>query len=60
MLESHALNCQPSTSSAFPMGSSGVSQEMKDSACQHDDDISATSDVSSRASAKGILVFGLK
>lgn len=58
LLESPALTCQPSTSSAFPMDSSGVSvlNETKDSTSQHDDgNMSTTSRVSSRASAKGIL-----
>ncbi|KAK2112993.1 hypothetical protein P7K49_007259 [Saguinus oedipus] len=55
MLESPALHCQPSTSSAFPIGSSGFSlvKEIKDSTSQHDDDnISTTSGFSSRASDK--------
>ncbi|XP_004847690.1 nuclear pore complex protein Nup153 isoform X2 [Heterocephalus glaber] len=59
MLESPALNCQPSTSSAFPIGSSGFSlvKEIKDSTSQHDDDnISTTSGFSSRASDKDIAV----
>lgn len=63
MLESPALHCQPSTSSAFPIGSSGFSlvKEIKDSTSQHDDDnISTTSGFSSRASDKGILAFGSK
>ncbi|XP_076999532.1 nuclear pore complex protein Nup153 isoform X2 [Tamandua tetradactyla] len=59
MLESPALHCQPSTSSAFPIGSSGYSlvKEIKDSTSQHDDDnISTTSGFSSRASDKDIAV----
>nr|XP_019598520.1 PREDICTED: nuclear pore complex protein Nup153-like [Rhinolophus sinicus] len=59
LLESPALHCQPSTSSAFPIGSSGFSlvKEMKDSTSQHDDDnISTTSGFSSRASDKDIAV----
>uniref|UniRef100_U3B4E1 Nuclear pore complex protein Nup153 n=1 Tax=Callithrix jacchus TaxID=9483 RepID=U3B4E1_CALJA len=59
MLESSALHCQPSTSSAFPIGSSGFSlvKEIKDSTSQHDDDnISTTSGFSSRASDKDIAV----
>ncbi|XP_041488943.1 nuclear pore complex protein Nup153 isoform X2 [Microtus oregoni] len=59
MLESPALHCQPSTSSAFPVGSSGFSlvKEIKDSTSQHDDDnISTTSGFSSRASDKDIAV----
>ena len=58
MVDSPALHCQPSTSSAFPIGSSGFSlvKEIKDSTSQHDDDnISTTSGFSSRASDKGIL-----
>ncbi|XP_019488913.1 PREDICTED: nuclear pore complex protein Nup153-like [Hipposideros armiger] len=56
MLESPVLDCQPSTSSAFPSGSSGFSKEMKDSASQHDDDniSTTTSDFSSRVSAEDI------
>ncbi|XP_017894213.1 PREDICTED: nuclear pore complex protein Nup153 [Capra hircus] len=59
MLDSPALHCQPSTSSAFPIGSSGFSlvKEIKDSTSQHDDDnISTTSGFSSRASDKDIAV----
>ncbi|XP_037699113.1 nuclear pore complex protein Nup153 isoform X2 [Choloepus didactylus] len=59
MLESPTLHCQPSTSSAFPIGSSGYSlvKEIKDSTSQHDDDnISTTSGFSSRASDKDIAV----
>uniref|UniRef100_A0A9L0TJ55 Nuclear pore complex protein Nup153 n=1 Tax=Equus caballus TaxID=9796 RepID=A0A9L0TJ55_HORSE len=59
MLESPSLHCQPSTSSAFPIGSSGFSlvKEIKDSTSQHDDDnISTTSGFSSRASDKDIAV----
>ncbi|XP_029426242.1 nuclear pore complex protein Nup153 isoform X2 [Nannospalax galili] len=59
MLESPALHCQPSTSSAFPIGGSGFSlvKEIKDSTSQHDDDnISTTSGFSSRASDKDIAV----
>ncbi|XP_008056856.1 nuclear pore complex protein Nup153 isoform X2 [Carlito syrichta] len=59
MLESSALHCQPSTSSGFPIGSSGFSlvKEIKDSTSQHDDDnISTTSGFSSRASDKDITV----
>ncbi|XP_014438446.1 nuclear pore complex protein Nup153 isoform X3 [Tupaia chinensis] len=59
VLESPALHCQPSTSSAFPVGSSGFSlvKEIKDSTSQHDDDnISTTSGFSSRASDKDIAV----
>lgn len=59
LLEPPALHCQPSTSSAFPIGGSGFSlvKEMKDSTSQHDDDnISTTSGFSSRASDKDIAV----
>ncbi|XP_069074473.1 nuclear pore complex protein Nup153 isoform X2 [Pleurodeles waltl] len=59
MLDSPALHCQPSTSSAFPIGSSAFSfvKEIKDSASQHDDDnISTTSGFSSRASDKDVSV----
>lgn len=59
MLESPTLHSQPSTSSAFPIGSSGFSlvKEIKDSTSQHDDDnISTTSGFSSRASDKDITV----
>ncbi|XP_013359274.1 PREDICTED: nuclear pore complex protein Nup153 isoform X3 [Chinchilla lanigera] len=59
VLESPTLHCQPSTSSAFPIGSSGFSlvKEIKDSTSQHDDDnISTTSGFSSRASDKDIAV----
>lgn len=59
MLDSPALHCQPSTSSAFPIGSSSFSfvKEIKDSASQHDDDnISTTSGFSSRASDKDVSV----
>ncbi|KAM8789967.1 nuclear pore complex protein Nup153 isoform 2-T2 [Rhynchonycteris naso] len=59
ILESPAVHCQPSTSSAFPIGSSGFSlvKEIKDSTSQHDDDnISTTSGFSSRASDKDITV----
>ncbi|XP_063116006.1 nuclear pore complex protein Nup153 isoform X2 [Cavia porcellus] len=59
VLESPALHCQPSTSSAFPIGSSGFSlvKEIKDSTSQHDDDnISTTSGFSSRASDKDIAI----
>ncbi|KAM5264953.1 nuclear pore complex protein Nup153-like [Hipposideros larvatus] len=55
MLESPALNCQPSTSSASPSGSSGVFvvDEAKDCTSQHDDgNISTTRGVSLRAFAK--------
>ncbi|XP_036893835.1 nuclear pore complex protein Nup153 isoform X4 [Sturnira hondurensis] len=58
-LESPPLHCQPSTSSAFPISSSGFSlvKEIKDSTSQHDDDnISTTSGFSSRASDKDITV----
>ncbi|XP_029801520.1 nuclear pore complex protein Nup153 isoform X2 [Suricata suricatta] len=57
--EPPALHCQPSTSSAFPIGSPGFSlvKEIKDSTSQHDDDnISTTSGFSSRASDKDIAV----
>ncbi|KAM6184898.1 nuclear pore complex protein Nup153 [Rhynchocyon petersi] len=59
MLEPPTLHCQPSTSSAFPIGSSGFSlvKEIKDSTSQHDDDnISTTSGFSSRASDKDVAV----
>ncbi|XP_030067234.1 nuclear pore complex protein Nup153 isoform X2 [Microcaecilia unicolor] len=59
MSDPPALHCQPSTSSAFPIGSSGFSlvKEIKDSASQHDDDnISTTSGFSSRASDKDVAV----
>ncbi|KYO30461.1 nuclear pore complex protein Nup153 isoform A [Alligator mississippiensis] len=55
MLDSTAPHCQPSTSSALGIGSSGLSlvKEIKDSTSQHDDDnISTTSGFSSRASDK--------
>ncbi|XP_033849093.3 nuclear pore complex protein Nup153-like [Acipenser ruthenus] len=56
-LNSPALHCQPSTSAAFPIGSSGFSliKEIKDSTSQHEDDnISTTSGFSSRASDKDV------
>ncbi|MGH0130996.1 UNVERIFIED_CONTAM: hypothetical protein FKN15_045837 [Acipenser sinensis] len=56
-LNSPALHCQPSTSTAFPIGSSGFSliKEIKDSTSQHEDDnISTTSGFSSRASDKDV------
>ncbi|XP_041104454.1 nuclear pore complex protein Nup153 [Polyodon spathula] len=56
-LNSPALHCQPSTSAAFPIGSSGFSliKEVKDSTSQHEDDnISTTSGFSSRASDKDV------
>ncbi|XP_069469699.1 nuclear pore complex protein Nup153 [Ambystoma mexicanum] len=59
MLDSPALHCQPSTSSVYPIGTSGFSlvKEIKDSASQHDDDnISTTSGFSSRASDKDVSV----
>ncbi|CAH2284421.1 nuclear pore complex Nup153 isoform X1 [Pelobates cultripes] len=59
VLDSPALHCQHSTSSAFPIGSSGYSliKEIKDSTSQHDDDnISTTSGFSSRASDKDVAV----
>ncbi|XP_051026781.1 nuclear pore complex protein Nup153 [Acomys russatus] len=59
VLQSPSLHCQPSTSAAFPIGSSGFSlvKEIKDSTSQHDDDnISTTSGFSSRASDKDIAV----
>uniref|UniRef100_A0A8C5PI66 Nuclear pore complex protein Nup153 n=1 Tax=Leptobrachium leishanense TaxID=445787 RepID=A0A8C5PI66_9ANUR len=59
LLDSPALHCQPSTSSAFPNSSSGFSlvKEIKDSTSQHDDDnISTTSGFSSRASDKDVAV----
>ncbi|KYO30463.1 nuclear pore complex protein Nup153 isoform C [Alligator mississippiensis] len=59
MLDSTAPHCQPSTSSALGIGSSGLSlvKEIKDSTSQHDDDnISTTSGFSSRASDKDIAV----
>nr|XP_042716453.1 nuclear pore complex protein Nup153 isoform X7 [Chrysemys picta bellii] len=59
MLDSPSAHCQPSTSSAFAIGSSGLSlvKEIKDSTSQHDDDnISTTSGFSSRASDKDIAV----
>ncbi|XP_069814073.1 nuclear pore complex protein Nup153 isoform X2 [Dendropsophus ebraccatus] len=59
ILDSPALNCQPSTSSTYPMGTSNFSlvKEIKDSTSQHDDDnISTTSGFSSRASDKDIAV----
>ncbi|KAM4688590.1 nuclear pore complex protein Nup153 isoform 2-T2 [Discoglossus pictus] len=59
ILDSPALHCQPSTSSAFPIGSSGFSlvKEIKDSTSQNDDDnISTTSGFSSRASEKDVAV----
>ncbi|XP_068093050.1 nuclear pore complex protein Nup153 isoform X2 [Hyperolius riggenbachi] len=58
ILDSPALNCQPSTST-FPIGSSGISlvKEIKDSTSLHDDDnISTTSGFSSRASDKDVSV----
>ncbi|XP_069586939.1 nuclear pore complex protein Nup153 isoform X2 [Ranitomeya imitator] len=59
ILDSPALNCQPSTSSAYPIVTSNFSlvKEIKDSTSQHDDDnISTTSGFSSRASDKDIAV----
>ncbi|XP_073188100.1 nuclear pore complex protein Nup153 isoform X7 [Lepidochelys kempii] len=59
MLDSPSPHCQPSTSSAFAIGSSGLSlvKEIKDSTSQHDDDnISTTSGFSSRASDKDIAI----
>ncbi|XP_040288649.1 nuclear pore complex protein Nup153 [Bufo bufo] len=59
ILDSPALNCQPSTSSNYPIGTSNFSlvKEIKDSTSQHDDDnISTTSGFSSRASDKDIIV----
>lgn len=59
ILDSPALNCQPSTSSTYPIGTSNFSlvKEIKDSTSQHDDDnISTTSGFSSRASDKDITV----
>uniref|UniRef100_A0A8C0GHY4 Nuclear pore complex protein Nup153 n=1 Tax=Chelonoidis abingdonii TaxID=106734 RepID=A0A8C0GHY4_CHEAB len=59
MLDSPSPHCEPSTSSAFAIGSSGLSlvKEIKDSTSQHDDDnISTTSGFSSRASDKDIAV----
>ncbi|KAM4028196.1 LOW QUALITY PROTEIN: nuclear pore complex protein Nup153 [Anomaloglossus baeobatrachus] len=59
ILDSPALNCQPSTSSTYPIGTSNFSlvKEIKDSTSQHDDDnISTTSGFSSRASDKDIAV----
>ncbi|CAJ0950540.1 unnamed protein product [Ranitomeya imitator] len=59
LLDSPALNCQPSTSSAYPIVTSNFSlvKEIKDSTSQHDDDnISTTSGFSSRASDKDIAV----
>ncbi|XP_041101700.1 nuclear pore complex protein Nup153-like isoform X2 [Polyodon spathula] len=56
-LNSPSLHCQPSTSAAFPIGSSGFSliKEIKDSTSQHEDDnISTTSGFSSRASDKDV------
>uniref|UniRef100_UPI00398F5AC1 nuclear pore complex protein Nup153 isoform X7 n=1 Tax=Pristiophorus japonicus TaxID=55135 RepID=UPI00398F5AC1 len=51
-------DCQPSTSSSFPIGSSGFSlvKEIKDSGSLHEDDnISTTSGFSSRASDKDVM-----
>ncbi|XP_075682717.1 nuclear pore complex protein Nup153 [Rhinoderma darwinii] len=60
ILDSPALNCQPSTSSSsYPIGTSNFSlvKEIKDSTSQHDDDnISTTSGFSSRASDKDIII----
>lgn len=59
ILDSPALNCQPSTSSTYPIGTSNFSlvKEIKDSTSQHDDDnISTTSGFSSRASDKDIAI----
>ncbi|KAG8571865.1 hypothetical protein GDO81_011809 [Engystomops pustulosus] len=59
IMDSPALNCQPSTSSTYPTGTSNFSlvKEIKDSTSQHDDDnISTTSGFSSRASDKDIAV----
>ncbi|XP_015213180.2 nuclear pore complex protein Nup153 isoform X1 [Lepisosteus oculatus] len=56
-LDSPALHSQPSTSTAFPINSSGFSlvKEIKDSTSQHEDDnISTTSGFSSRASDKDV------
>uniref|UniRef100_A0A4W3HP90 Nuclear pore complex protein Nup153 n=1 Tax=Callorhinchus milii TaxID=7868 RepID=A0A4W3HP90_CALMI len=56
-LDTSAHDSQPSTSSSFPIGSSGFSlvKEVKDSASLHEDDnISTTSGFSSRASDKDV------
>ncbi|XP_067913314.1 nuclear pore complex protein Nup153 [Heterodontus francisci] len=53
-----AHDCQPSTSSSFPIGNSGFSlvKEIKDSGSLHEDDnISTTSGFSSRASDKDVI-----
>ncbi|GCC32077.1 nuclear pore complex protein Nup153 [Chiloscyllium punctatum] len=57
-LDTPAHDCQPSTSSSFPVGSSGFSlvKEIKDSGSLHEDDnISTTSGFSSRASDKDVI-----
>ncbi|XP_072139683.1 nuclear pore complex protein Nup153 isoform X1 [Mobula birostris] len=54
-VDTPAHDCQPSTSSSFPIGNSGFSlvKEIKDSGSLHEDDnISTTSGFSSRASDK--------
>ncbi|XP_041039769.1 nuclear pore complex protein Nup153 isoform X2 [Carcharodon carcharias] len=57
-LDTPAHDCQPSTSSSFPIGNSGFSlvKEIKDSGSLHEDDnISTTSGFSSRASDKDVI-----
>ncbi|XP_067857761.1 nuclear pore complex protein Nup153 isoform X2 [Heptranchias perlo] len=57
-IDTPAHDCQPSTSSSFPIGSSGFSlvKEIKDSGSLHEDDnISTTSGFSSRASDKDVI-----
>ncbi|XP_051873005.1 nuclear pore complex protein Nup153 [Pristis pectinata] len=57
-VDTPAHDCQPSTSSSFPIGNSGFSlvKEIKDSGSMHEDDnISTTSGFSSRASDKDAI-----
>ncbi|XP_069764480.1 nuclear pore complex protein Nup153 isoform X2 [Narcine bancroftii] len=57
-VDTPAHDCQPSTSSSFPIGNSGFSlvKEIKDSGSLHEDDnISTTSGFSSRASDKDVI-----
>ncbi|XP_078097993.1 nuclear pore complex protein Nup153 isoform X2 [Mustelus asterias] len=59
-LDTPAHDCQPSTSSSFPIGNSGFSlvKEIKDSGSLHEDDnISTTSGFSSRASDKDVITL---
>ncbi|XP_059801470.1 nuclear pore complex protein Nup153 isoform X1 [Hypanus sabinus] len=59
-VDTPAHDCQPSTSSSFPIGNSGFSlvKEIKDSGSLHEDDnISTTSGFSSRASDKDAVTL---